>query len=493
MATSGSPPEIDLEAPLEAQVDGLSLCRAALEVPQRLALVTAGETWTFAQLWRRVAEEMAFLIDHGVTPGRPLALVGGNDLATLVRIYAALEMGLPLALLHDRATVEEHRHWVDAWGAQEPVARGGESTLSTATPCTATPALDGILAIVRTSGSGGLPKGVRLSRRAFVASALASAANLGWQDEDRWLLALPVAHVGGLAILVRCLLGRRTLAIDGAADGVRRFDAGAMVELLERQGITLLSVVPTMLDALMGATPQAPPKLRAVLVGGAAAAPQLMRRAVEQGWPVLATYGCSEAGSQITTQTYGTPWTPAVGSGRPLRDQRVRIRQGRIETQGPTLMDGYLPPGDEPFTEDGWLRTGDLGRLAEDGQLHVLGRADEVIISGGENVSPLTVEAVLASHPAVTAACVFGRDDAKWGQRVVAALVAKEGVAKPAAKAWDDFLRERLAPYERPKEVVWVESLLLNAVGKVDRRATAELASERAAEPMLDQLKDGTD
>lgn len=483
MAFSGSAPERPLNATVDGAMHRLSLRRAAQEAPQRLALRTPSGGWTFDQLWQRVAREMSSLERRGVVPGRPLAVVGRNDLATLVRIYAALEMGLPLALLHDRATAEEHQHWVDVWGAQGPLEVGGELTPSTPTPTPSTyaPAVDDTLAIVRTSGSGGLPKGVRLSRRAFVASAVASAANLGWQDDDRWLLALPVAHVGGLSIVLRCLLGRRTLVLEGIGDldSARRFDAAAMVELLQGQGVSLMSVVPTMLDALLAAAPAVPSKLRAVLVGGAAASPQLMARAVEQGWPVLATYGCTEACSQITTQPYGTPWSPAVGSGRPLRGQQVRIRQGRIETQGPTLMDGYLPPGDEPFTEDGWLRTGDLGRLDDSGCLHVLGRADDVIISGGENVTPLAVEVVLESHPAVAAACVFGRKDAKWGQRVVAALVAEEGVAKPSAEGWDDFLKGRLASYERPKEVFWVESLVLNAVGKVDRRATAELALGR--------------
>lgn len=497
MATSGRTPESAFESTVEGQVEKLSVRRAAAEEPHRVALLTPTVAWTFAQLWRRVRAEMALLVGSGVTGRRPLAVVGRNEVSTLVRIYAALELGLPVALLHDRATTQERRQWIDHWDAQGVPSPGGgdgsaeesvverrgsegQGTMTNWPP----PKGDGILGIFRTSGTAGKPKGVCLSRRAMVASAVASAANLGWQDDDRWLLALPLAHVGGFSILLRCLLGRRCLVLPARSpkgtehSEAGRFDGVAVGQLLEELQVTLLSVVPTMLDALLRSATAAPSRLRAVLVGGAAAPPQLMQRAVEQGWPVLATYGCSETASQITTQPYGTGWSPAVGCGRPLAGQRLRLSgDGRIEVRGPTLMDGYLPPGDEPFTDDGWLRTGDLGHLDDDGNLHVSGRADDVIISGGENVTPLTVEAVLASHPAVAAACVFGRPDAKWGQRVVAALVVRAGAARPSQEAWETFLRQRLAPYERPKEIFWLEALPLNAVGKVDRRATATAVS----------------
>lgn len=458
---------------------GLSLRRAAMEAPSRLALVMGSTNWTFSQLWAHVAADVAHLRVSGVEPAQPLALVGSNDLPTLVRVYAAIEIGLPLALLHARSPEEEHRRWIDVWNAQT-VSLSSCGERRSQTPVVQSdgdvPALDpeSTLAIVRTSGTSGDPKGVRLSRRAFAASASASASNLGWKDDDRWLLALPIAHVGGLSILLRCLQARRTVVVDTSD----HFDPSAMVQRIDSQRVTLLSVVPTMLRRLLEVRDSVPSSLRAVLVGGGAASPEVMAQAVSRGWPVLATYGCTEACSQITTQALDEPWSEASGSGRPLAGQQVRIQDSRIEFRGPTLMSGFLPPGGEPFTQDGWLRSGDLGHLDEQGNLHVHGRADDVIISGGENVSPLRVERILERHPAVRAACVFAVPDPNWGQRVEAAVVAQPDAEKPSPETWDGFLRLRLAPYERPKRVAWIEALCLNSVGKLDRRATAREVAE---------------
>lgn len=453
--------------------EGLSVRAAALAAPSRLALITTQGAWTFAELSGLVTAERRRLQEAGVDHRRPLAWVGGHDLKSLVRLYAAIEGGIPLAMLHRRATAEEHAHWIDAWQAQvvpEVDLPVGEGRRRQEDPEAALdPAAD--LAIVRTSGTGGEPKGVRLSRRAFVASADASAANLGWRDDDRWLLALPPSHVGGLSILLRCLLARRPVVIDDAD----HFDAEAMVRCIESRRVTLLSVVPTMLRRLVAVRGTAPSSLRAVLVGGGAASADLMSGAVKRRWPVLATYGCTEACSQITTQEVNTAWQARLGSGRPLPGQQVRIRDGRIEFRGATSMSGFLPAGDEPWTADGWLRSGDLGHLDGDGNLHVHGRADDVIISGGENVSPLRVEATLERHPAVEAACVFGIADATWGQRVAAAVVLRPNAEKPSPEGWDGFLRQHLAPYERPRQVTYVDALPLNGVGKLDRRAAAEV------------------
>ena len=456
---------------LEA-ASGFSLRQAAEDAPHRLALVDGDVSWTFRQLRQRVDSEISRWIRGGVEPRRPVALVGRGDTETLIRIYVALELGLPLALLHDRATAEEHAHWVEVWSAQRfPMDSALEAEVD---PLSWPPPRENdTLAIVRTSGTSGRPRGVRLSRGAFAASAHASASNLGWQDDDRWLLALPVSHVGGLSIVLRCLAARRTVVL--APSGP--FDADVLCTALQDQRITLLSVVPTMLRRLLGVSAEAPRGLRAVLVGGGAASPSLLEEAAAAGWPVLTTYGCTEACSQVTTQPYGTRWRPEMGAGRPLPGQQLRIRGGRIEIQGPTIMQGFLPPGGEPITEDGWLRSGDMGHINSDGYLHVHGRADDVIIRGGENVSPLRVEEVLETHPSVAQACVFGVPDATWGQQVAAALVAAG--KPPTSQELDAYARQHLAPYERPRQVAWLDALVLNGVGKVDRKATAELASPK--------------
>lgn len=241
---------------------------------------------------------------------------------------------------------------------------------------------------------------------------------------------------------------------------------------MERDEVTLLSVVPTMLGRLMRArggswTPH--PALRAILVGGASWPAPLRAEAARRGLPAIATYGCTEACSQVTTQALSDVGQP--GSGRPLPGVRIRLREGEIQVHGDTLMDGYVgQPGDsQPFTDDGWLRTGDLGELRADGQLDVIGRADDRIVTGGENVVPGEVERWLRTVPGIVDACVFGVPDADWGAVVAAAVVA--GPEPFSDDVLRDRMRHELAPHKRPKRVAVLDALPLNRSGKVDRGA----------------------
>jgi O-succinylbenzoic acid--CoA ligase len=341
--------------------------------------------------------------------------------------------------------------------------------------------------VVFTSGTSGRPRAAILSRRALVAAARASEANLGWRDDDRWLLCMPLAHVGGLSIVLRCLLARRALVL--APEG--RFAPREMAEQVARDRVTLVSLVPTMLWRLLEMEPpwRPPDHLRAVLLGGAPADRRLLARAADRGVPVLTTYGLTEACSQVTTQPLGTSNRGELGSGRPVRGVELRLvgedgdsdapsgRSGTVEVRGATLFSGYLGSDSapssrswDPFTADGWLRTGDVGRLDEDGFLHVLGRRDEMITSGGEKVHPQAVEEALESHPGVARACVFAVDDEEWGQVVAATLVATDA-GPPTGAELRDFVFRRLPPHERPRLFCWVDSLALTASGKLDRRA----------------------
>ena len=245
-----------------------------------------------------------------------------------------------------------------------------------------------------------------LSRRAFVASAHASALNLGWAREDRWLTYLPLAHVGGLSVLTRCLLARST-AVLAPGRGARQLAAA-----VERHRITLLSLVPSLLERLLALEPRwlLPDRVRAILVGGAALPDRLRYEAAARSWPVLATYGLTEACSQVTVQRYGGPGPREPGAGAALPGTEIRIVDGSIHIRGPTLFSGYLPrdPQADP-SPAGWFDTGDLGTVDSAGRLSVLGRRDDMIVTGGENVSPSEVEAALLACPGVAAACVFAR------------------------------------------------------------------------------------
>lgn len=348
-------------------------------------------------------------------------LVAHRRVETIVSLLASIEAGVPVRLLHDRLGDNE-RQALD---------------VDTAPPSTT-------LAIIFTSGTTGRPKGVLLDRRAFEASAAAHDAHLGWRGDDRWLLDLPLAHVGGLSIVTRCLIARRTVVLSP------RFDAHRFFDIVDTHRVTLASLVPTMLHRLVGRPP--PPTLRAVLLGGAPASAELLARAREAGWPVHPTYGMTEACSQVATD------------GRPLLGVEIRLRDGAIELRGPMMFSGYL--GQPPRDSREWFRTGDLGTLDESGQLTVHGRADDMIVTGGENVHPSQIEAWLLSQPGVHEAAVFGEPDDEWGQ-IVAAVIA----ADVPVETLDAAMSIQLAEHERVRKWRCVQTLPRTPLGKIDRTA----------------------
>ena len=298
--------------------------------------------------------------------------------------------------------------------------------------------------VVHTSGTSAGARPITLTYGNWLWSALGSATLLGLDPEDRWLCCLPLAHVGGLSILMRSAIYGTTATVH------ERFDADAVLaDLRDPAGPTLVSLVPATLTRLLDAGLREPPALRWALLGGAAIAPALLERAAAAGVPVAPTYGMTEACSQILT------------GGVPLFCTRVDLSEtGEILVTGPTVSPDAGPV----------LHTGDLGRLDEHGRIAVLGRADDTIISGGENVSPVTVEQVLEAHPAVREAAVHGRPDEEWGEAVIATVVAVPGAPfdTPAVLA---FCRERLAPWEVPKALSLVDELPRTASGKLLRRA----------------------
>lgn len=450
----------------------LSIFAAAEDHPERVFVYSDDGAFTYAQAAALVAGAMDWL--RQVEAVETVAFTAEVSVRTLVFLLAAFELGKTVLPLHPRFTSEEQLALVSAVGARRlelPAQFDPVSPRRLAAP----PSSDAALAIVATSGTSGRPRGVVLSRMAFEASATASSLVLPWQNDERWLLSLPLAHVGGLSILTRCLIARRSVVLPTRATGAAAsFDAEAMLECIARQQVTRLSVVPTQLDVLARAS-TAPAPLRFVLVGGAPAPPRLIEHARSLGWPTLCTYGMTETCSQVTLQRPGEPYRPG-GSGRPLPGIEVRIRDGRIEVRGPTLLSGFRPAA-EALTAGKWYPSSDLGEL-RDGELFVHGRADDVIISGGENVHPSEVEQVLLLHPALEAACVFGVHQAPWGELVCCAVVCRRPLELRELGSW---LRKHLATFKRPRRIALLPRLAYNATGKLDRAATRELC--------LDQLR----
>jgi O-succinylbenzoic acid--CoA ligase len=465
----------------------LSVLEAAADSPDRLAVVSSasGERLTFAELGERVRHSIASLRELGLDGGASLprvALVGENSLETICFLLALVEMGEPFVLLHPRLTERERSAILEEVRPSVVLARERYSELLAAAsrapePAPATEIPDErCLAVLYTSGTSGRAKGALLSRRAFLASAEASAQNLGWTDEDRWLLCLPLAHVGALSVVTRCLLARRTIVLEEG--GIAHVENLACT--MERERVTLASLVPTVLRRLLDLRPawRPPACLRAVLLGGAGAPPSLLDEARERAVPVLTTYGLTEACSQVTTQRYGTPPSAEQGAGEPLPGFEVRIRGEEIQVRGPALMSGYFPVGvhADPFLPDGFLATGDLGRFDEQGRLHVFTRRSDLIVTGGENVYPREVEQTLLALPGVEAASVFGVPDDTWGQLVAAAVVAREpgGVSDVALAR---HVAAELASFKWPRRIAFVERLPLTPSGKVARYALREVCT----------------
>lgn len=451
-------------------MDELSIVAAARDEPRADCLIVGPDRLSYAEVAERVRTAMSHLEAQGVDAGQRVALAPEADLDSIIWLYALFELGCPAVLLHPRSTPSERERILD----RAKPAHFIESAVPSTSACTTVPSTtsvpsDRTLAVVYTSGTSGHGRGAKLSRRAFIASEAAHAANLGWKDDDRWLLCMPPAHVGGLSILTRCLIARRCVVLSPGA-----FDPSRAIDVMERSRVTLASVVPTMLRRLLACESpvwRPSPHLRAVLVGGAPFPAPLRSLATERGVVAVATYGCTEACSQVATQSLAQAGTP--GCGAALRGIEVRIEQGEIQIRGDVLMDGYLEEESAGSVEmsEGWLRTGDAGSWLSDGQLSVQGRLDDVIVTGGENVAPQEVEAWLETVPGVLGACVFGVPDDEWGQRVVAAIV--EGSSKPDYARMRDRLRRELAPHKRPKKLCLLESLPLNRSGKVDRLAVA--------------------
>jgi O-succinylbenzoic acid--CoA ligase len=432
--------------------EALSIFAAARDDAQASALRVGERCFSFSEIAERVRARLLTLsVDSGQCV--PYPLIGSNTLETLVTLYALLQARVPALLLHPRQTDAEQRAVLDA------AARCGSAVHPDAA------------AVIYTSGTTGQPRGAVLTRAGLLASAQASAANMGWNDDDCWLLAMPLARIGGLSIVTRCLAARRCVALAPA------FDAQRLPLWIEQQRVTLVSLVPTMLAQCLDANPDwtPPPHLRAIQLGGAAASPRLLQRAAQHRLPIIVTYGCTETCSQVASTPYEQRFEAADhDAGRPLAGVQLRVADGRIEVRGPMLMAGYL--GEPPLDPQAWFDTGDLGEIDAAGDLHVHARRADLIVTGGENVYPAEVERVLEGCAGIVAAGVFGVPDETWGQTVAAALVV--GNAPPADDTILAHLAEHLAPYKRPRRICVVEALPHNNAGKLDRAALAALTDE---------------
>jgi O-succinylbenzoic acid--CoA ligase len=329
-----------------------------------------------------------------------------------------------------------------------------------------TPNRDQLHTVLLTSGSSGSPRPVRLTHGNVAAAVVAAAERIGNAAADRWLLNLPLHHIGGLSVLWRSAFAGGTVVVHDAFDAARA--AGAM----KRGEVTIASLVPTMLSRILESDPGPYEGMKAVLLGGAAASVSLVERALDAGLPVLQTYGMTETCSQATTVSPGVARESLGTAGIPLRGMSVMVDEisGEILVDGPAVSPGYLGEPDRT----GPYRTGDIGSIDGRGRLIVAGRLDDMIVTGGENVYPAAVADVIGRHPLVQRVEVVGVPDPEWGNLVGAVLVADAD----AVREIEEWARLQLARHEVPKRWLFVTEIPLLNNGKVDRHRLVELARE---------------
>ncbi|MFL5862932.1 MAG: AMP-binding protein [Solirubrobacteraceae bacterium] len=420
------------------------LARAARIHGDRSALISAdGDHATYGQLYDRAGAVAAALLARGVAPGQRVALALPSE-ELVVALHACLLIGAVAVPIDLRLTETERAHRIaHAELVLEALPQGAGPARPEPRPIEP----DASATLMFTSGTTAGPKPVALTYDNWLWNAVGSALALGLDPAERWLCPMPLAHVGGLSIQIRSAVYATTVLLHDRFDAQRALDA--LMDPAQR--VTLVSLVPTMLSRLLDAGLREPPALRRVLLGGGPIALSLLTRAHHAQVPVSPSYGMTEACSQIATD------------GVPLLGTELRIAgDGEVLVRGRTVAADALGP-------DGWLHTGDLGALDDGGRLVIAGRKADTIVTGGENVAPVEVEAVLLEHPAVRDAAVFGRSDPEWGEAIIAQVVLAIGADVPA-EALRAHCVQRLAPFKVPKRFEPVAAVPRGTTGKLLRR-----------------------
>jgi o-succinylbenzoate---CoA ligase len=434
------------------------LPRAAAARPDHVALDTPSGRRSYAELFTAAGSGAAELLERGVGAGERVAIALPPGIDFACALHACMLLGAVAVPVDLRLSASERETIASGCVAsvERPLAdrAGGGGEIA----ARARHELDATAVVIHTSGTSSAPKPIELTYGNLLWSALGSAVALGLDPEERWLCALPLSHVGGLSILVRSAIYATTAVVH------ERFETERVLRALRDEDVTLVSLVATTLARLLDAGLRRPPALRCALTGGGPVPAALVERARDAGVPVSMTYGLTESCSQVTTAPVAALAQGDYSAGPSLFCTRVRLAEdGEILVSGPTVAPGAL-------AADGWLHTGDLGAIDARGRLSVSGRKADTIISGGENVAPSEVEAVLEAHPDVLEAAVVARPDEQWGEVVTAIVVARAG-----AGADSETLRTHcaasLASYKVPKRVeLRSEPLPRTRSGKLLRR-----------------------
>ncbi len=458
--------------------------RWAQQTPGRTAFHFAGEDLSYAELWRRTERTTRGLAGLGVARGERIAFLGHNHPDMLALLFAASRLGAILVPLNWRLTVHEHKAILadcsptvlffevefEQHARELPV--GARVRLDEAMP-QAEPALNGTdddeVLIVYTSGTTAAPKGAMLTQSALLWNGYNSIHAHDLRQDDHVLSPLPMFHVGGLNNqTLPALLAGATVTLH------KRFEPGQWLADVAARKPTLSLLVPATMQAVIGHPDWAKTdlsSLRMLNTGSMVVPESLIRAFHERRVPVGQIYGATETAPLAAVLMAHDAYARPGSAGKAALHCEVRISEGEVQVRGPNVMRRYWNNPEATaaaFAQDGWFRTGDLGRWDDDGFLWIEGRSKDLIISGGENIHPAELENVLADCAAIAECAVIGIEDPKWGESACAVIVRKPGAALDEAGVLALF-KDRLARYKHPRRVVFADALPRNAMGKVQK------------------------
>jgi len=446
-----------------------------------------GVSYSFAAILQRAVSTAVRLRGSGIAEDDRVAILAPNCVEYVIVLFALWRIGATPVLLNTRAHEREIVSLLERCECRLIVTSDVES-MGFDVPCDKVhlgklagnapaetgseappPAADsaGEALIIMTSGSSGDAKGVRLTAENLYYNALGANDTLGLSSDDCWLLSLPFFHVGGIGIMLRTLLAGARMVIPASNQ------PPDILATIRKDGVTYVSVVPTMLKQLLAAdTSSLLKSLRVIMLSGAPPDPALLRKCLELELPVVRSYGLSEAASQVTLGTTSLFAGNPDSSGKVHRHCELSISgEGEIRIRGKTLFAGYVG-GEERGSIADWYATGDLGSVDPDGDLFVLGRKDEMIISGGENIYPYEIERALSELNSKLEVKVVGVPNEKWGQRPIAFVIGDDSVDVSALRS---ALSDRLARFKLPDQIIPLKEWPLTSTGKIDTGALRRL------------------